>query len=259
MKTPFSTDELSRYARHFVLRPVGREGQERLKNSSVLCVGAGGLGAPVLLYLAAAGVGKIGIIDHDAVDLSNLQRQVLFDEESCGKPKVEVAQQRLKKLNPNSDVVIYHEKLVEANVLSVLSSFDVIVDCTDNFPVRYLINDTCVRLKKPYVFSSVFQFEGQCSVFCAENGPCYRCLFETPPPVSLIPNCAEGGVLGVLPGIMGSIQATEVIKLLLNIGKPLIGRLLTVNALTMQFKEFELSRSKSCSVCSTDSVLVNRT
>lgn len=245
----FSPDELSRYARHFTLDCIGLEGQQRLKNSAVCCVGAGGLGTPVLLYLAAAGVGKIGVIDFDRVELSNLQRQVLFTVDDLNDSKARTAQRRLKHLNPNIEVIAFEEKLQENNVFSIFSGYDVIVDCSDNFPTRYLVNDACFHLKKPYIYASIFQFEGQCSVFCTPNAPCYRCLYESPPPAAMIPNCAEGGVLGVLPGLLGSIQAVETIKLLLNLDKPLIGRLLTVNTLSMEFREFKLDRSQTCPLC----------
>lgn len=245
----FSPDELSRYARHFSLDCIGFEGQQRLKNSAVCCVGAGGLGAPVLLYLAAAGVGKIGIVDFDHVELSNLQRQVLFTVDDLNDSKVRATQRRLKYLNPNIEVIAFEEKLQDSNVFSIFSEYDVIVDCSDNFPTRYLVNDACFHLKKPYIYASIFQFEGQCTVFCAPNGPCYRCLYESPLPAAMIPNCAEAGVLGVLPGLLGSIQAVETIKILLSLNKPLIGRLLTVNALSMEFREFKLARSQTCPLC----------
>jgi adenylyltransferase/sulfurtransferase len=246
-----SADELQRYHRHLILPDVGEEGQRRLKASSVLLVGAGGLGSPAALYLAAAGVGRLGVVDADAVELSNLQRQVLHGTRDVGRAKVESARDRLRALNPHVDVVAYHARLTSRNALELLGDYDVVVDGTDNFQSRYLINDACVLLGKPNVYGSVIRFDGQASVFGAPDGPCYRCLFREPPPPGLVPNCAEGGVFGVLPGLIGTIQATETIKLLTGIGEPLIGRLLLVDALRMRFRTIELERDPECPACGT--------
>ena len=228
---------------------VGLEGQRKLKDASVLLVGAGGLGSPAALYLASAGVGCMGIIDHDLVDQSNLQRQILHSTADVGRPKVESATERIQGLNPNIEVKNYHTRLTSDNAIEVLQNYDVIVDGTDNFPTRYLVNDACVLLKKPNVYGSIFRFEGQASVFFSERGPCYRCLYSEPPPPGLVPSCAEGGVLGVLPGIIGTIQATEALKLILGIGENLIGRLLLVDALKMRFRELRLRKNPDCIVC----------
>lgn len=228
---------------------VGVAGQERLKAARVLCIGAGGLGAPVSLYLAAAGVGTIGIVDFDVVDNSNLQRQVLFTTEDVGKPKVEQAAKRLRALNPNIDIRTYNTKLTSANALDLFADFDIIADGTDNFATRYLVNDACVLTGKPNVYASIFRFEGQASIFANPSGPCYRCLYPEPPPPGLVPSCAEGGVLGVLPGMLGTIQATEVIKLILGAGDSLVGRLLLVDALAMSFRELKLKKDPDCPVC----------
>ena len=241
--------ELLRYSRHFSLNEFDVKSQERLKISRVLCVGAGGLGSPLLLYLAAAGIGTLGIIDNDVVDLSNLQRQILYGSNDINIKKTVVAQQKLADINPHTNIITHDTSLEKDNAFDIISKYDIIADCTDNFPARYLINDIAFQLNKPDVFASIFQFEGQCSVFCSPTGPCYRCLYEAPPPPGLIPNCAEGGVLGVLPGLLGVIQATEVIKLILNIGKPLIGSLLTVNALTMEFRHFNININPDCILC----------
>jgi sulfur-carrier protein adenylyltransferase/sulfurtransferase len=243
--------ELLRYHRHLILPEMGEDGQRRLKSSRVLLVGAGGLGSPAALYLAAAGVGQLGIIDADVVELSNLQRQVLHDTRNVGRTKVASAEARLRELNPHVDVTSYHARLTSDNAMELLAGYDVVVDGTDNFQSRYLINDACVLLGKPNVYGSVLRFEGQASVFGAADGPCYRCLFREPPPPGLVPNCAEGGVLGVLPGLVGVIQATETIKLLAGIGDPLIGRLLLVDALRMRFHTIELARDPSCVACGT--------
>jgi molybdopterin/thiamine biosynthesis adenylyltransferase/rhodanese-related sulfurtransferase len=245
----FTQDEFIRYSRHFTLPGVGMAGQEKLKAARVLCVGAGGLGSPLLQYLAAAGIGTIGIIDNDIVDLSNLQRQILYTNDDLGLQKVEVAKKKLVSLNPHIDIKIYNEQLTHSNALSIIQNYDIVADGTDNFAARYLVNDACFHLKKPNVYASIFQFEGQCSVFNAENGPCYRCLYDAPPPPGLMPNCAEGGVLGVLPGIMGTIQALEVVKLILKIGDPLIGRLLTFDALAMRFQEYKVQQYPDCRLC----------
>ena len=237
-----SPTEKRRYARHLLLDEVGIEGQERLKNSAVLCVGAGGLGSPVLQYLAAAGVGRIGIVDHDTVELSNLQRQVLHGESVLGMSKVQSAEQRLHETNPHVEVHGFPVPLTSENALDILKEWDLIIDGTDNFPTRYLINDACELLNKPLIYGSIYKFEGQMSVFNVDGGPTYRDLFPTPPPPGAVPSCAEGGVLGVLPAVVGSIQATEALKVLLGIGTSLSGRLLLYNALSMQFQELKFSR-----------------
>ncbi|WP_418184740.1 molybdopterin-synthase adenylyltransferase MoeB [Aliarcobacter vitoriensis] len=250
-----SQEEISRYSRHLILPEVGLEGQLKLKNSKVLVVGTGGLGAPVILYLAAAGVGTIGVIDFDIVDESNLQRQIIHTTKDIGRPKISSANDRIKGINPNVKVVSYNAKLTSQNSLAIIKDFDVVVDGTDNFQTRYLINDSCVILGKPFVYGSIFRFEGQISVFNAYGGPCYRCLYPEPPPVGLVPSCAEGGVIGVLPGIIGTIQANETIKLILGIGEVLKGRLLTFDALDMRFRELKLAKDKSCPVCSENPVI----
>jgi adenylyltransferase/sulfurtransferase len=242
-------EELLRYGRHLMLPEVGLEGQRRLKASSVLMIGAGGLGSPLALYLAAAGVGRLGIVDFDVVDASNLQRQILHGSSSIGRPKLESARQRLLDVNPNVHVEGYETRLTSENALEILKPYDVVVDGTDNFPTRYLVNDACVLLGKPNVYGSIFRFEGQASVFDARRGPCYRCLYPDPPPPGLVPSCAEGGVLGVLPGVIGTIQALETIKLLLGQGEPLIGRLLLFDALSLTFRELKLRKDPTCPVC----------
>lgn len=242
-------DELLRYSRHFSLPHVGVEGQQRLRDAKVLCIGAGGLGSPLLLYLAAAGVGTIGIVDNDVVDVTNLQRQVLYTTDNIGQKKVFSAKTKLQALNPHINVITHDEHLIADNALQIIRQYDIVADGTDNFATRYLVNDACYHLKKPNVYASIFQFEGQCSIFSAPNGPCYRCLYDSPPPAGLIPNCAEGGVFGVLPGLLGTLQATEVLKLILGIGDPLIGRLLTIDTLTMRFREFALQRNPDCRLC----------
>jgi adenylyltransferase/sulfurtransferase len=244
-------EEEARYARHLALPEVGAEGQKRLKAARVLCVGAGGLGSPLALYLAAAGVGTIGLADADAVDATNLQRQILYGTSDVGRRKVEAAAARLSDANPHVTVVRHDGLLTSANALEVFAGYDVVADGTDNFPARYLVNDACVLLGKPNVWASVFRFEGQASVFGAPGGPCYRCLYEEPPPPGLVPSCAEGGVLGVLPGLLGTIQATEVLKLLLGAGEPLVGRLLLVDALAMTTRTIAVARNPSCAVCGT--------
>lgn len=245
----FSSDEHTRYSRHFNLPLVGPTGQQQLKAARVLCIGAGGLGCPVLLYLAAAGVGTLGIVDHDIVDLSNLQRQVLYTTQDIGQPKAIAAKTRLHALNPHCTVISHSVALTHDNALALIQDYDIVVDGTDNFAARYLINDACFHLQKPLVYAGIFQFEGQCSVFNVTNNPCYRCLYAAPPPPGLMPNCAEGGVLGVLPGILGTLQANEVLKLILGIGTPLVGRLLTVDALTLQFQEFAVQKNPDCCLC----------
>jgi adenylyltransferase/sulfurtransferase len=241
--------QLERYKRHLFLDEVGPEGQRRLLDSRVLLVGAGGLGSPAAFYLAAAGVGTLGLVDFDAVDASNLQRQILYTTADVGRPKVEVAGERLRALNPDVRLAAHAEKLVAANAERILGGYDVVLDGTDTFPSRYLANDVCVWQGRPLVYGSVLRFEGQVSVFDARRGPCYRCLFPEPPPPELAPNCAEAGVLGVLPGVIGLLQATEVIKLLLDRGDPLIGRLLVYDALAMEMKQFMLTKDPDCAVC----------
>jgi molybdopterin/thiamine biosynthesis adenylyltransferase/rhodanese-related sulfurtransferase len=244
-----SRAELHRYARHIALPEVGLEGQRQLKAARVLCVGAGGLGSPLALYLAAAGVGTIGIVDFDEVDTSNLQRQILHGTGDVGRHKLDSAADRLHEINPHVEIVGHPERLTSENALEILKGYDVVVDGTDNFPTRYLVNDACVLLGTPNVYGSVFRWEGQVSVFATEGGPCYRCLFREPPPPGLVPNCAEGGVLGVLPGIIGSMQAMETIKLLLGKGVGLAGRLLIFDALEMTWREIALRRNPDCPVC----------
>ena len=244
-------DELQRYHRHLILPDVGEDGQRKLKAARVLLVGAGGLGSPAALYLTAAGVGHLGIVDADAVETSNLQRQVLHGTHDVGRPKTASAQDRLRDLNPHVDVAPYHTRLTSANAMEILRSYDVIVDGSDNFQTRYLVNDACVLLGKPNVYGSVIRFDGQAAVFGTAEGPCYRCLFREPPPPGLIPNCAEGGVLGVLPGLVGVIQATETIKLITGAGEPLVGRLLLIDALRMRFRTIEVVRDPECRACGT--------
>jgi adenylyltransferase/sulfurtransferase len=249
---PLSHQEILRYSRHLLLPEVGLEGQRKLKAARVLCVGAGGLGSPLALYLAAAGVGTLGIVDFDAVDLTNLQRQIVHGTSGVGTPKLGSAATRLTDLNPNVKIEGFETRLTSANALEILAGFDVIVDGTDNFPTRYLVNDACVLLGKPNVYGSIFRFEGQASVFDARRGPCYRCLYSEPPPPGLVPSCAEGGVLGVLPGIIGTIQALETIKLILGAGEPLVGRLLLFDALRLRFRELSLRKDPACPICGTN-------
>lgn len=244
-----SNDEIRRYSRHLILPEIGMSGQKKLKGASVLLVGAGGLGAPAAMYLAAAGVGHLGIVDFDVVDESNLQRQIIHGQSTVGKPKLHSAMTRIKDINPFVEVSGYEEPLTSENALRIFADYDVIVDGTDNFPTRYLVNDACVLLGKPNVYGSIFRFEGQASVFYAKAGPCYRCLYPEPPPPGLVPSCAEGGVLGVLPGVIGVIQATEAIKLITGIGEPLIGRLLLYDALEMRFRELKLRKDPACPIC----------
>ena len=241
--------DLARYARHISLPEVGVEGQQKLKSARVLCVGAGGLGSPLALYLAAAGIGTLGIVDFDVVDASNLQRQIIHATNDIGRSKLDSAAEKLAALNPGVKVVKHETTLTSANALDILKDYDIVADGTDNFPTRYLVNDACVLLGKLNVYGSVFRFEGQASVFAAREGPCYRCLYPEPPPPGTVPNCAEGGVLGILPGLVGIIQATEVIKLVLTKGDPLIGRLLLVDALAMRFRELKLKKNSECPVC----------
>jgi adenylyltransferase/sulfurtransferase len=246
-----SREEMVRYGRHLVLPDVGVEGQRTLKAARVLLVGAGGLGSPLALYLAAAGVGTLGLVDFDMVDASNLQRQVLHGTKDIGRSKLDSARERIRDINPNVTVEPHETRLTSANALEILSEYDVLVDGTDNFATRYLTNDACVLLGKPNVYGSIFRFEGQASVFATADGPCYRCLYPAPPPPGLVPSCAEGGVLGVLPGIVGTIQATETLKLLLGIGEALIGRLLLIDALGARFRTMRLERDPACPACGT--------
>jgi adenylyltransferase/sulfurtransferase len=242
-------EEMARYSRHLILPEVGEEGQLKLKAARVLCIGAGGLGAPLILYLAAAGVGTLGIVDFDVVEASNLQRQVIHGTKDIGRPKLDSAEDSLKAINPNVNVVKFPTRLSSENALEIFKDFDIIADGTDNFPTRYLVNDACVLSGKPNAYASIFRFEGQASVFGAKEGPCYRCLYPEPPPPGLVPSCAEGGVLGILPGLLGIIQATEVIKLILGAGEPLVGRLLLVDALAMRFRELKLHKNPECPIC----------
>jgi molybdopterin/thiamine biosynthesis adenylyltransferase/rhodanese-related sulfurtransferase len=244
-----SPQEIARYSRHLIMPEVGMDGQKRLKASRVLLIGAGGLGSPLGLYLAAAGVGRIGLVDFDVVDFSNLQRQVLHGTPDVGRPKLHSARDRLAAINPEVQVDLYETRLDSTNALQLFEPFDLIIDGTDNFPTRYLVNDACVLLKKTNVYGSIFRFDGQASVFAPGQGPCYRCLYPEPPPPGEVPSCAEGGVLGILPGLIGCIQATEAVKLLLGKGSPLIGRLLLYDALQMSFREFKVRRNPSCPAC----------
>jgi molybdopterin/thiamine biosynthesis adenylyltransferase/rhodanese-related sulfurtransferase/molybdopterin converting factor small subunit len=246
-----SGDEIKRYSRHLIMPEVGVEGQRKLKAAKVLCIGAGGLGSPAAMYLAAAGIGTIGIVDFDVVDFSNLQRQLLHGTPDVGRSKLASAKDRLNALNPNVQIETYEEMLTSANALRLFEPYDVILDGTDNFPTRYLVNDACVLTGKPNAYGSIFRFEGQASVFATKEGPCYRCLYPEPPPPGLVPSCAEGGVFGVLPGIIGVIQATETIKLVLGAGEPLIGRFLIYDALRMRFRELKLRKDENCPVCGT--------
>jgi sulfur-carrier protein adenylyltransferase/sulfurtransferase len=244
-----SREEVLRYSRHLIMPEVGMDGQLKLKQARVLTIGAGGLGAPLGLYLAAAGVGHLGIVDFDVVDFTNLQRQVTFSTTDVGRPKSEAAKERLAAMNPAIEITTHETRLTSENALDLFKDYDIIVDGTDNFPTRYLVNDACVLLGKPNVYGSIFRFEGQVSIFGAPNGPCYRCLYPEPPPPGLVPSCAEGGVLGVLPGIVGSLQAVETIKLILGAGDPLVGRLLLFDALGMKFRELKLKKNPDCPLC----------
>lgn len=245
-----NNDEIRRYSRHLILPEVGMAGQKKICSTSVLCIGAGGLGSPIAMYLAAAGIGKIGVLDFDKVDFSNLQRQIIHGTSDVGRPKTESAKETIKGINPNCDVVVHETRISSDNALEIIAKYDIVVDGTDNFPTRYLTNDACVLLKKPNVYGSIFRFEGQASVFAPHlGGPCYRCLYPEPPPPGMVPSCAEGGVLGVLPGIVGTIQATEILKLALGKGASLVGRLLLFNALDMKFRELKLRRDPQCPVC----------
>ncbi len=244
-----SKEEVMRYSRHLIMPEVGMDGQLKLKQAKVLCIGTGGLGAPLGLYLAAAGVGRIGLVDFDVVDSTNLQRQVLFGTSDVGRPKIEAAADRLRNLNPDIQIDTFEVQLTSENALDILKDYDIVVDGTDNFPTRYLVNDACVLLGKPNVYGSIFRFEGQITIFGYPDGPCYRCLYPEPPPPGLVPSCAEGGVLGVLPGIVGTIQAAETLKLIIGKGDPLVGRLLLFDALGMKFRELKLRKNPECPVC----------
>src|ERR1700739_1942866 len=244
-----SNEEVLRYSRHLIMPEVGVEGQQKLKAARVLCIGTGGLGSPLALYLSAAGVGTLGLVDFDVVDFTNLQRQVIHFTSDVGRSKLESAREKIAAINPNVNVKAFDAKLTSQNALEIFSGFDVIVDGTDNFPTRFLVNDACVFTGKPNVYGSIFRFEGQASVFAAKDGPCYRCLYPEPPPPGLVPSCAEGGVLGILPGLVGVIQATEAIKLILGSGDPLIGRLLLIDALAMKFRELKLRKNPDCPAC----------
>jgi adenylyltransferase/sulfurtransferase len=247
-----NNDEVRRYSRHLIMPEVGVEGQRKLKKAKVLCIGAGGLGSPASLYLAAAGVGTLGLVDFDAVDFSNLQRQILYSTEDVGRPKLKAASDRLRGLNPNIRIISHETALNSTNALDIFRDYDIIVDGADNFPTRYLVNDACVLSGKPNVYGSIFRFDGQVSIFATKGGPCYRCLYPEPPPPGLVPSCAEGGVLGVLPGVVGTIQATEAIKLILGVGDSLVGRLLLFDALQMKFRTLKLQRDPACPVCGDD-------
>lgn len=249
-----TNEEVLRYSRHLILPDVGLDGQRKLKAGRILLIGAGGLGSPLALYLAAAGVGTLGLVDFDVVDVSNLQRQVLHGTKDIGRPKLESARDRIHDVNPHVHVEAYETRLTSENALDIIRDYDVVIDGTDNFATRYLTNDACVLLGKPNVYGSIFRFEGQASVFALEDGPCYRCLFPEPPPPGLVPSCAEGGVLGVLPGLVGTIQATEGIKLILGVGEPLVGRLLLIDALTMQFRTVRLRKDPNCPACGTHEI-----
>ena len=248
-KPELNNDEVARYSRHLIMPEVGMDGQLKLKSASVLCIGAGGLGSPVAMYLGAAGVGRIGIVDFDVVDYSNLQRQVIHGTPDVGRSKLDSARDRLNAINPEVTVETHDVALSSENALELLANYDVIVDGTDNFPTRYLVNDACVILRKPNVYGSIFRFEGQASVFATKDGPCYRCLYPEPPPPGLVPSCAEGGVLGILPGVVGTIQATEAVKLIIGVGEPLINRFMIYDALRMKFRELKLRKDPDCPVC----------
>lgn len=248
-QTSLSPQEMQRYSRHLIMPEVGLDGQQRLKAASVLLIGAGGLGSPLGLYLAAAGVGRLGLVDFDVVDFSNLQRQVLHGTSDVGRPKLHSARDRLQEINPGVRVDLYETRLTSANAMSIFAPYDVVIDGTDNFATRYLVNDACVLLNKPNVYGSIFRFDGQASVFYPGKGPCYRCLYPEPPPPGEVPSCAEGGVLGILPGLIGCIQATEAVKLLIGQGEPLVGRLLLYDALAMNFREFKVKRNPKCPIC----------
>ncbi|HEY3900673.1 MAG TPA: molybdopterin-synthase adenylyltransferase MoeB [Chthoniobacter sp.] len=250
-RVQFSNDEIARYSRHLIMPEVTLEGQKRLKAASILCIGAGGLGSPIALYLAAAGVGRLGLVDGDTVDFSNLQRQILHGTRDVGRKKLNSARDRIREVNPNVQVDLYDELFTSENARRIAEPYDIIIDGTDNFPTRYCSNDVAVFLKKPNIYGSIFRFDGQCTVFAAHlGGPCYRCMFPEPPPPGMVPSCAEGGVLGVLPGIIGVMQAIEAVKLIMGIGEPLIGRMIAFDALKMKFREFKLRKDPKCPVCS---------
>jgi adenylyltransferase/sulfurtransferase len=249
--TTLNKDEILRYSRHLIMPEVGMDGQQKLKAARVLCIGAGGLGSPLALYLAAAGVGTLGIVDFDIVDYTNLQRQIIHSTADVGRKKLDSAADRLQAINPFVNIQKFETKLTSDNALKIFADFDIVADGTDNFPTRYLVNDACVLTGKPNVYGSIFRFEGQASVFATEEGPCYRCLYPEPPPPGLVPSCAEGGVLGILPGLVGVMQATEVVKLIIGKGEPLIGRLLLIDALGMKFRELKLRKNPDCPVCGT--------
>src|SRR5438445_1125264 len=246
--------EFARYSRHVIMPEVGLDGQRKLKSAKVLVIGTGGLGSPLALYFAAARVGTLGLVDFDVVDVSNLQRQILHGTKDVGRPKLQSARDRIRDVNPNVHVELYETRLTSENALDIIRDYDVVIDGTDNFATRYLTNDACVLLGKPNVYGSIFRFEGQASVFAVEEGPCYRCLFPEPPPPGLVPSCAEGGVLGVLPGLVGTIQATEGIKLILGVGEPLVGRLLLIDALSMRFRTVRLRKDPNCPACGTHEI-----
>jgi molybdopterin/thiamine biosynthesis adenylyltransferase/rhodanese-related sulfurtransferase len=246
----FSNDEIARYSRHLIMPEVTLEGQRKLKSAKVLCIGTGGLGSPIALYLAAAGVGTLGLVDFDIVDFSNLQRQILHSTKDVGRKKLNSARDRIKEVNPNVQVVLHDAMFHSSNAAEIVENYDVVIDGTDNFPTRYLSNDVCVLLKKPNIYGSIFRFDGQCTVFAPHlGGPCYRCLYPEPPPPGMVPSCAEGGVLGVLPGVIGVMQAIESIKLIVGIGEPLIGRLVHFDALKMKFREFKIRKDPACPIC----------
>jgi molybdopterin/thiamine biosynthesis adenylyltransferase/rhodanese-related sulfurtransferase/molybdopterin converting factor small subunit len=247
--TELTRDELLRYDRHLIMPEVGMEGQLKLKNASIALIGTGGLGSPAALYLAAAGIGRIGLVDFDVVDTSNLQRQIIHGTKDIGRKKLESARDSMHDINPHQQIDLYEEALTSDNAMRIFKDYDIVVDGTDNFPTRYLVNDACVLSGKPNVYGSIFRFDGQATVFATENGPCYRCLYPEPPPPGLVPSCAEGGVLGILPGVIGVIQATEAVKLVLGIGEPLIGRLMLYDALTMRFRELKIRKSPECPIC----------
>jgi adenylyltransferase/sulfurtransferase len=246
----FSNDEIARYSRHLIMPEVTLEGQKRLKAASILCIGTGGLGSPIALYLAAAGIGRLGLVDYDIVDFSNLQRQVIHGTKDVGRKKLNSARDRIRDINPNVQVQLHDALFTSQNAAALVADYDLVIDGTDNFPTRYLSNDICVFQKKPNIYGSIFRFEGQCTVFAPHlGGPCYRCMFPEPPPPGMVPSCAEGGVLGVLPGVIGVMQAIEAVKLIVGIGEPLIGRLIHFDALKMKFREFKLRRDPKCPVC----------
>ena len=246
----FSNDEIARYSRHLIMPEVTLDGQKRIKAASVLCIGTGGLGSPIALYLAAAGIGRLGLVDYDIVDFSNLQRQILHGTEDVGRKKLNSARDRIKAINPNVQVDLHDMMFRSENAMQLVQGYDIVIDGTDNFPTRYLSNDVCVLTKKPNIYGSIFRFDGQCTVFAPHlGGPCYRCMFPEPPPPGMVPSCAEGGVLGVLPGIIGMMQAIEAIKLIIGIGESLIGRLVSFDALNLRFKEFKIRKDPSCPIC----------